>query len=79
MTLDYEDIQPFLPQIVRDVREIMENEKFIRYPKGLQDHYGGVSRQTVWRLWNKKDFPRVKLDGVEGVYLSELKKWENAL
>lgn len=77
--LDYEiDIKPFIPVIAKDLRHLIEKEVFIRYPQGLANHYG-ISRKSAYRIWTKKDFPRVEVGGVKGVYLSELKEFEKQL
>jgi len=75
MILEYEDIKQFMPVLIKDLRESIDKEVFIKFPGGLMKHYG-VSRTTVWKLWNKEGFPRVQVEGVKGVYLSELKEFE---
>lgn len=81
MIIEYSDIKQFMPRlkmdIVKEVREEIEKDTFIRYPKGLMEHYGGMSKSAVWRLYTHRHFPRVEVMGVKGVYLSDLRKFES--
>lgn len=77
VSLEYEDIKPLMP-VIREVlrQELLselEVDRFLSYPKGMQE-YLDASYHMVYRLWIKKDFPRI--ENPKGVYVSELKKWQ---
>lgn len=82
MILEFKDIERFIPVITEQVRKEFEEERFLSYPKGLQEFlYGKVTDATyqkVYSLWNKKDFPRIDKGGVRGIYLSDLKQWQKS-
>ena len=77
MILELSDIKPLVPLLLKELREEVEQDKFLVYPKAIQE-YLGISYSRVNRLWNDKDFPRVE-GKLKGVYLSELKRYLKAV
>ena len=87
MILEYEDIKQHIPRLVSDLkkepREEIEKEKFISYPRGMQEFLcdGVINSATykrVNKLWNKKGFPRKQIGNIKGVLLSDLLRYENS-
>lgn len=73
MIFERQDIERLAPLFLDILREEIEKDKFLPYPRGIQEHLG-VSYKRVNSMWNKPDFPRIEKE-VKGVYLSELNKW----
>lgn len=78
MILEYSDLRPHMfrlkQELLDELRKEIEDDKFLTYPKGMQDHFG-VTYKRVWELWNAKGFPQRDFEGIKGVYLSELKQF----
>jgi hypothetical protein len=67
----------FMPRIDRlkvEMEILKSKDDFITYPQGLMKLWG-CSKTTAWRAWSKSDFPKSK-NGVQGVYLSDLKRYQ---
>ena len=74
MKLEIEDIEHLIPVIkARVLRDIKQEDRFITYPKGMQEYLGYTYRQ-VYTLWSKPDFPRSQ--NPKGVWLSALKEYQ---
>lgn len=84
--IEYSDIKELIPKIAKEIkaelREELEQEVFIDYPKGLQmflfKRADRATYQRVWELWKSDNFPRKNIGGIKGVYLSDLKDYENS-
>lgn len=90
MLLEAEDLKPYIPLIISEVRRELAEDRFLSYPDGLiaylygnepgfEDRISNPSDRTYYyrvnKLWSKPDFPRLDRNGVRGVSASDLKDY----
>lgn len=70
----HDEYLPLIERLQEDIAMLKSEDKFISYPSGLEE-YLGKSYHGVYRMWNKRDFPRSENGNVKGVFLHDLKRW----